>query len=403
VAFAPSLVTATGTSPDRGATTSVRSVADAALAWRDGRIAYVGTAADLPDEFAGLPSTRVGGTIVPGFVDCHTHLPFFGWRADEFEARLAGVSYRDLQGEGGGILRSRRLLAGAADDEVLAFCLPLAQEMLVHGTTALELKTGYGLSVDGELRQARLARALSEDIPQEAVVTLLSCHATPPEYTREQWVEEVCSTIIPAAAAEALVDMVDVYVEDIAFSVDDLRKVAESAARAGLPFRCHADQLGHSGAAEAAVRMGCRSADHLNHAGPEGVKALGSAEETAAVLLPVSTLFLRADPPPVADLIDAGAAIALATDFNPGTSPCLSMPEVVATGCSLYGLSTDAALAASTLNPAWVLGLHERHGTLEVGKRANFVVLDSPSFAMVPYRPGHNPVASVWLAGEPVS
>src|SRR5262249_54445883 len=156
--------------------------------------------------------------------------------------------------------------------------------------------------------------------------------------------------------------------------------------------RCHADQLGHSGAAEAAVALGCRSADHLNHVGPAGVKALGSSEETAAVLLPVSTLFLRADPPPVADLIDAGAAIALATAFNPGTSPCLSMPGVVATGCSLYGLSTDAALAASTLNAAWVLGLHERHGTLEVGKRADFVVLDSPSFAMVPYRPGHNPV-----------
>src|SRR5207253_4707449 len=228
--------------------------------------------------------------VLPGFVDCHTHLPFFGWRADEFEARLAGRTYRDLHGEGG-IFRSARLLAEAADEEVIEFCLPLAAEMLAHGTTAFELKTGYGLSVEGELRQARLARRLASSIPQTTTVTLLACHAVPEGMERAHWVELVCDALIPAAAGEHLVDAVDVYVEDIAFSVEDLRRVADAAKEYGLAVRCHADQLGHSGAAEAAVAVGARSADHLNHIGPAGIAALSPADGTIGVLLPTSTLF----------------------------------------------------------------------------------------------------------------
>ena len=230
--------------------------------------------------------------------------------------------------------------------------------------------------------------------------TLLACHAAPPGMERAEWVEVVGAELIPRAVSEGLVDAVDVYVEDIAFTVEDLRRVASAAARVGLPFRCHADQLGWSGAAEAAVELGCRSADHLNHVGPDGVKALGAAEATGAVLLPSSTLFIGADPPPAAALIEAGAAVAVATDFNPGTSPSLSMPQAVAVAASLYRMPPAAALTAATLNAAWVMGLHERHGSLERGKRADFAVLDSDSVAMVPYRPGHNPVAEVWLAGD---
>jgi imidazolonepropionase len=362
----------------------------------------------MPEQLApatgetAAPSVRVEGAVVPGFVDCHTHLPFFGWRADEFEARLAGRSYRDLHGSGGGIARSARLLAGASDDVAIAFCLPLAEEMLAHGTTALELKTGYGLSVEGELRQARLARRLADEIPQRATVTLLACHAVPSDRSREDWVDQVCQELIPATVEEGLADAIDVYVEDIAFSVEDLRRVAEAAHEHGLPARCHADQLGSSGAAEAAVALGVRSADHLNHVSPEGVKALGVAEATAAVLLPVSTLMLRAQPPPVADLVAAGAIVALATDFNPGTSPCLSMPEVLSVAAALYGVPPAAALTAASLNSAWVLGLDREAGSLEPGKRADFVVLDSNDLAMVAYRPGHNPVAQTWIAGERV-
>jgi imidazolonepropionase len=395
--FTPALVPVAGPAPRRpGDDPPV--IRDGALAWRDGLITYAGPADALPYDLRAETHTSVEGAVLPGLVDCHTHLPFFGWRAEEFEARLAGRTYRDLHG-GGGIFRSARLLASASDEEVLEFCRPLLAEMLAHGTTALELKTGYGLSVENELRQARLAKRLAAETPQICSVTLLACHATPPDRSRGDWVEEVCRELIPAAADEALADAVDVYVEDIAFTVEDFARVAVAAPDHGLAIRCHADQLGPSGAAEAAATVGARSADHLNHTSPEGVRALAAAE-TVAVLLPVSTLFLRGQPPPVAELIGAGASIALASDFNPGTSPCLSMPEVISVAASLYRVPTLACVASATINPAWVLGMHERLGSLEPGKRADFIVLDSEDVSMIPYRPGHNSVVETWIAGK---
>ena len=369
-----------------------------AVAWEDGLITYVGPA----DDLAGVePEWFEGCTIAPGFIDCHTHLPFAGWRADEFEARSSGVSYRELHGEGG-IYRSARMLAAASDDEVLAFCRSLVQEMAEHGTTALELKTGYGLSVEAELRHARLARRLSEEAPQTCSVTLLACHAVPEGMERSDWVRVVCDELIPAAARERLVDAVDVYVEDIAFSVDDLAEVARCASDVGLPLRCHADQLGPSGAAEAAVALAARSADHLNHVSPTGIAALGGAPGTVAVLLPTSTLFLGSSPPDVRALLDAGSAVAIATDFNPGTSPVLSMPEAIAMACSLYGLRPLEALAAATVNASTVLGFAPERGTLAPGRPADLVVLDGDAFRMVPYRPGHNPVVRTFVDGERV-
>jgi len=367
-----------------------------AVAWEDGRITYVGP----PDGLTGAePQWFEGCTIAPGFVDCHTHLPFAGWRADEFEARLSGLSYRELHGEGG-IYRSARMLAEASDDEVLAFCMPLVQEMANHGTTTLELKSGYGLSVDNELRQLRLARRLAEQAPQTCSVTLLACHAVPEGMERTEWVRAVCDELIPSAASEGLADAVDVYVEDIAFSVEDLAQVAGSASQAGLPIRCHADQLGPSGAAEAAVALGARSADHLNNISAAGITALGAAPATVGVLLPTSTLFLRSSPPDARALLDAGATVAIASDFNPGTSPVLSMPEVVATACSLYGLRPLEALAAATVNGAAALGLER--GTLWPRGPADLVILDGDAFRQVPYRPGHNPVLHTFVDGRRV-
>ena len=371
-------------------------IRDGVVAWEGERLTYAGPRAGWDGP---VDEDLAGRAIVPGFVDCHTHLPFFGWRDDEYEARLRGVPYRELHGEGG-IPRSARMLAGASDEEVLEFCRPLVSEMLRHGTTALELKTGYGLSVEAELRHARLARRLAEEIPQTATVTLLACHAVPAGMDREDWVEAVCDELIPGAAKEGLADAVDVYVEDIAFTLADLERVAAAAAGAGLPLRVHADQLGASGATEAAVRLRARSADHLNHVSDEGVRALAGGR-TAAVLLPASTLMLRAQPPPVDRLVAGGVALALATDCNPGTSPVASIPEAVAIGCALYGLAPLEALAAATLNPAWVLGLEDRLGSLEPGKRADFVILDAEEFRRVPYRPGHDPVVRTFIGGEP--
>lgn len=395
---ATTLVTPSGPGPLGGEeAVPAREIHGGAVTWKDGVITSVGPAEALRDV---RPEWFDRCTIAPGFVDCHTHLPFVGWRADEFEARLAGATYRDLHG-GGGIYRSARMLASASDEQVLSFCRPLLAEMLAHGTTALELKTGYGLSVEGELRQARLARRLAAEAEQTCTVTLLPCHAVPEGLERAAWVRTVCEELIPAAAAEGLVDAVDVYVEDIAFSLDDLHAVADAAHEAGLPLRCHADQLGPSGAAEAAVALGARSADHLNHISPLGIAALGDGG-TAAVLLPTSTMFLRATPPDVRALLEAGATIAIATDFNPGTSPVLSMPEAIATACSLYGLRPLEALAAATAGPARILGFERTHGRLAPGARADLVVLDGDGFRQVPYRPGHNPVVRTIVGGNVV-
>jgi imidazolonepropionase len=395
---AAALATASGPLPARGERVSATVIMQAGIAWEDGLLTYVGPPGGLPWE----PTVGdVGsGCIVPGFVDCHTHLPFIGWRADEFEARLQGVSYAELHGREGGIFRSSQMLREASEGEVLDFCLPLIAEMAVHGTTALELKTGYGLGVEEELRQARLARSLAEVAPQTCTVTLLACHAVPKGMTREDWVRAACDELIPAAAAERLADAVDIYVEDIAFSLDDLSAVAEAASRAGLPLRVHADQLGPSGAAEAAIALGARSADHLNNVSPSGVEALGRVNSTTAVLLPSSTFFLGIDAAPAGALRASGAAIAIATDFNPGTSPILSMPEAISMACTVYGMEPLSALTAATAHPAWVLGLDGQLGTLEVGKRADFLLLEESEFAQVPYRPGHNPVVETFIAGE---
>jgi len=390
------MATAAGNGASAGAAATIDG--GIGVAWHDdGSIVFAGPVDALPwHPTIGTPER---GCLVPGFVDCHTHLPFVGWRADEFEARLRGVSYKELHGGDGGIFRSARLFAAASDDEVLEFSRPLLHEMATHGTTALELKTGYGLSVDQELRAARLARRLAEEARQTCVVTLLAAHAVPAGMSRQEWVRAACTELIPEAGRRRLADAVDVYVEDIAFSIEDLEAIATAAADAALPLRVHADQLGDSGTAAAAARLGARSADHLNHCSPEGVSALaGSA--TVAALLPASTFFLRGRPAPVRSLRDAGVPIALASDANPGTSPVVSMPEVIAMAAGVYEVPPLEALTATTVNPASVLGLADRLGTIEPGKRADLVLLEETSFAQVPYRPGHDPVVATIVGGE---
>jgi imidazolonepropionase len=394
-----SLITcADGPSPVRGRAKPA-VVRGGVLAWNEGRITYAGTRQGFEGE---VQASIDDGTIVPGFVDCHTHLPFMGWRDEDWETKLLG----EREGEGG-IFSAGEMMAAATDDDIIDFCLPLLAEMLAHGTTTVEFRTGYGLTVESELRHCRIARQLGSQIRQNARVNLFVCHLVPRGTSRGDWVDAVCDELIPAAAAERVADCVDVFVDshvvgDEAFTVADLRRVAAVAEQFGLPVRCQADQLGPSGAAEAAVAVKARSADHLNFVGQEGLAALG-AGQTGAVMMPVPTLMLEAQLAPADELLAAGAPLVLASDFNAGNAPVLSIPTVIALACALYRIDPLTALVGSTLNPAWVLDMDHETGSLRPGKLADFLVLDSPDFRMVPYRMGHNPVRAVFVGGELVA
>jgi imidazolonepropionase len=329
--------------------------------------------------------------VVPGFVDCHTHLPFAGWREAEYAQKIAGESYESIARSGGGIRSSAAALAQASDGEVLAQAQTIATEMLAHGTTTFECKSGYGLSVQGELRALRLAAALS--VRQTTTITALLAHAVPDGYDASGWMAEV-ARMLPDVEASAL----DIYVESIAFGNDDLRTMGVLAAEHGFDLRAHVEQFSSSGSVPVAVEAGARSVDHLACLPLDDVGLL-AASETAATLLPGAEFLGEERIAPARMLADSGAICALGTDLNPGTSPIASMPLVIGLAVRRYGWSVAEALLACTLNAAWVLRLSDRLGSLEVGKRGDVLVLDGP-IERIPYRFGHNPVAVVIVGGE---
>lgn len=353
-----------------------------------------------PASGGGPRFDATGCTILPGFVDPHTHVPFYGWRADEDAARLSGIRYETLHSEEGGIFRSQRLLAEANDEEVLAFGERLATSMLRSGTTTFEMKSGYGLSIEAELRQLRLAAELRTRIPQLTTATCLAAHAVPKGSSQGEWIGRVAEDLLPMVAEEGLATAVDIYVESIAFGLEHAARLAEAAKQHGLQMRVHADQLADNQTASFATRWNFRSADHLNHTSPEGVGDLAGSD-TAAVLLPGATFTLRQKRKPFAEeLVREGAIVALGTDFNPGTSPVSSMGFVMALACRLYGLRPIEALAAATVNAAYVLDLDGTVGRIAEGYRADLVILDAPSFEHLVYRPDADHIAAVVCAGE---
>jgi len=395
LAEASTVVPMSGSGPLRGeGLDQIEVLGDASVVCDEDHIDSVGAGADADVVFDAS-----GCTVVPGFVDCHTHLPFFGWRADEDAARLAGQSYEELHRGEGGIYRSARLLSEAADHDVLEFSDALTRSMLATGTTTFETKSGYGLTVDSELRQLRLARALGERVTQTSTTTCLSAHTVPKGRSRDDWIDEVVGEVLPRACEEKLVSACDIYVEAIAFSLDQAMRLAEAAHALGLRMRVHADQLENSRAGRFAAQRAFATADHLNHMSTDD--AAGFAESnTVAVLLPGATFTLRQTArPPARRLIEAGAIVALGTDLNPGTSPIHSMPFVIALACRLYGLRPMEALAAATVNSAFALG-RDDIGRIAPGLRADLVVLDAPSFDEVPYRPDHDVALATICGGE---
>jgi imidazolonepropionase len=339
-----------------------------------------------------------GCAVIPGFVDCHTHLPFADWRAGEYEQKLRGVPYEEISRQGGGIAASARALRESSDEAVLAQSAAQAAEMLAAGTTTFEGKSGYGLSRDGELRALRLARELAGAVAQWTVSTALLAHAVPPGYSASEWMDEV-EAMLPSVLEGGSVSALDIFVESIAFSNADLERMGELAARSGVALRCHVEQFASHHSVPVALAAGARSVDHLSMLAEEDLGPL-AASECAAVLLPAAEFLGAEHRAPGRALLDRGALVVLATDFNPGTAPVSSMPVVIGLGSRMYSMSVREALAASTLNAAWVVGTERARGSIEVGKRADLVVLDGP-VEQIAYRFGRNPVAAVLIDGEP--
>jgi imidazolonepropionase len=335
--------------------------------------------------------------VTPGFVDCHTHLPFAGWREHEYEMKIAGISYEEIAQHGGGIRASARALAQTSDDEVLDQAQTLAADMLSHGTTTFECKSGYGLSIDGERRSLALAAALRDRVTQETRSTGLLAHAVPDGYDAGGWMDEVESALSDLLSAGE-VSALDIYVESVAFGNEHLTRMGRLAREHGLDLRAHVEQFNDNGSVPVALECGARSVDHLAWLPEAGIAQLAAAE-TAAVLLPGAEFLGEERLAPGRELADAGAICVLGSDMNPGTSPVLSLPVIIGLAVRRYRWSAREALLACTLNPAWVLRCADRLGSLEAGKRADVLLVDGP-IERIPYRFGHNPVAAVISAGR---
>ena len=350
-----------------------------------------------PDASAPVQVDAGGAGVLPGLVDCHTHLPFAGWRADEYAMKVTGVPYEEIARRGGGIAASARAFGSAGDGAVLRQARDLAGEMLAHGTTAFECKSGYGLSVENELRALRLAGKLAEEVEQSVRSTALLAHAVPPGKDADGWMEEV-EAMLPAVLARTKASALDIYVESIAFNNRHLEQMGKLAAAHDLDLRAHVEQFATHRSIATALAAGARSLDHLAAIHPDDIGPLAGAD-CAAVLLPGAEFMGDERVAPGRALQDAGARCVLATDANPGTSPVVSLPLIVGLAVRRYGWSVTEALAAVTLDAAWVLRLDDRLGSLEPGKRGDVVVLDAP-VEHIPYRLGHNPVAVVICAGK---
>jgi imidazolonepropionase len=367
------------------------------------RIAWTGPASALPPGASAAVTWSVGGRVVtPGLVDCHTHLLFGGDRSGEWEQRLAGAGYEAIAAAGGGIAATMRATRAASDDELLDGAATRAAALAAGGVTTVEVKSGYGLDLDTELRMLGLARRLAERVPVDVVTTFLGAHAVPPEFAGDTdgYVDYVCDQVLPAVAAAGLADAVDGFCERLAFTAAQIDRVLAAAARLGLPVKLHADQLSDGGGAALAARHRALSADHLEHASPGGIAAL-AASGTVAVLLPGAAYVLRDDAaPPVDALRRAGVPMAVATDCNPGTSPLVSLPLALHLACTRFGLTVDEAIAGATAHAARALGLAGEVGTIAAGARADLVVWDADRPAQIVYWVGLEPVAAVLKRGR---
>jgi len=407
---ASQLLTLRGRVPRRGkALSELGIVKNGAVLIRDGMIAAVGSRADIES----LPEARtaekldVGGRVVlPGFVDSHTHLIHAASRAEEYELKIAGASYEEIARKGGGILNSVKKLRAATAEALKKRSHRALQEFAAHGTTTLEAKSGYGLDLASELKILRLQRELNQEQPLEIVSTFLGAHVVPAEYRTkpggtERYVALLTETLIPDVAADKLAEFCDVFCDRGAFSRKDSKRILEAGKKSGMLPRIHAEQLTRTGATQLAVQLGAASCDHLEQVNKADIRALGKSN-TVATLLPGCDFHLGLKYAPARELIAAGAIVALATDYNPGTSPTMSMPMILSLACTQLRMSPAEAIAAATINAACSLARDSRIGALEVGKQADIAVFEVDDYREIPYYFGVNKCWMTLKRGRPV-
>ena len=377
-------------------------VEDGLVAARGGRILYAGSAADAPALSAPQVTDCDGRWITPGLIDPHTHLVFGGDRAGEFEQRLAGATYEDIARAGGGIVSTMRATRAASQAQLVATALPRLDALIAEGATTVEIKSGYGLTLEDELKSLRAARALGDTRKVTVTTTLLAAHAIPPEFAEDAdgYIDLVCREIIPAVASQGLADAVDAFCETIAFTPAQVRRVFEAATAHGRPVKLHAEQLSNSHGAALAAEFGALSADHLEHLDAAGVEAMATSG-VVATLLPGAFYFVRATRlPPIEALRARGVPMALATDCNPGTSPLTSLLLTMNMAATLFRLTVDECLAGVTREAARALGRSADIGALEAGKRCDLAIWDIERPAELVYRMGFNPLHVRVFNGE---
>ena len=375
------------------------------IAIAGGLVDWIGAVAELPEGDAAQTRSLGGRWVTPALIDCHTHLVFGGQRAGEFERRLQGVRYEDIAAEGGGILSTVKATRAASEDQLYRAALPRLQALAREGVATVEIKSGYGLDLDSELKMLRTARRLGESSGLTVCTTLLAAHAVPPEFAgdADAYIDFIVEEILPAAVKQGLADAVDAYCESIAFDEKQVERLFTRAQQLDLRVKLHADQLSDSGGATLAARFGALSADHLEYTSQDGVRALAGSG-TAAVLLPGAYLTLgETQQPPVGALRDSGVPIALASDCNPGTSPLGSIHLAMGLASRLFGMTPEECLAGVTREAARALGLGHDRGTLEAGKRADLAIWDFDHPRELAYWLGEHPLAEMLVAGRCVS
>jgi len=380
-------------------------ISNAALVWKNETILWTGPEDDLPQEYRKYSVESVADAnsllVCPGFIDCHTHLAFGGWRADEFALRCKGASYLEIAKAGGGILSTVRDTRASTEEELIEKCLGILQQMASLGVTTVECKSGYGLTLEDELKLLRVYRELEKRSPVRIVSTLLAAHMIPPEFKnhRVDYIKLICKEIIPQVAEEKLADFCDAFVEETALTLDEARKVLSCGKNHGLRPKLHVDQLSSGGGAELAAELQAVSADHLEFASDDGLKAMADAG-VVAVALPLASLYTRQPPLDARKYFEKGITVAIATDFNPGSAPSFHIPMTISLACAMNRLTPTEALRGVTIHAAKAIDRAKNFGSLEPGKQADFVLLDVPSMNHLAYHVRPDVVRETYIAGE---